>query len=95
MRAIGAAEMALEAMCRRGEITDAQSLAAYLLLRLHDDGRVPRDNPFAAQPGYLPHIFSLGHRNQLGMALNPWTKEIWSGEQGPNGGVVLRRQRCQ
>jgi len=56
------------------------------ILRMRDDGSVPPDNPFIGKNDYKPRIFSMGHRNQLGMALNPWTREIWSGEQGPNGG---------
>ena len=56
------------------------------VLRLRDDGSVPPDNPFVGRAGYKPEIFSLGHRTQLGMALNPETGELWAGEQGPNGG---------
>jgi glucose/arabinose dehydrogenase len=56
------------------------------LLRLRDDGSVPPDNPFVGRAGYKPEIFSMGHRTQLGMALNPETGELWAGEQGPNGG---------
>ena len=56
------------------------------ILRMRDDGSVPPDNPFRGKAGYKERIFSMGHRNQLGLALNPWTKDIWSGEQGPNGG---------
>jgi glucose/arabinose dehydrogenase len=56
------------------------------ILRMRDDGSVPPDNPFVNQKDAKGRIFSLGHRNQLGMAINPWTKELWSGEQGPNGG---------
>jgi glucose/arabinose dehydrogenase len=56
------------------------------VLRVRDDGSVPPDNPFVGKPGYKPEIFSLGHRTQLGMALNPETGELWAGEQGPNGG---------
>ena len=56
------------------------------ILRMRDDGGVPPDNPFVGKAGYKERIYTMGHRNQLGMVLNPWTKEIWSGEQGPNGG---------
>jgi glucose/arabinose dehydrogenase len=56
------------------------------ILRMREDGGVPPDNPFVGKAGYKERIFTMGHRNQLGLALNPWTKEIWSGEQGPNGG---------
>ena len=56
------------------------------ILRMRDDGSAAPGNPFAGRKEAKDRIFSMGHRNQLGMALNPWTKEIWSGEQGPNGG---------
>ena len=56
------------------------------LLRLRDDGTVPPDNPFVGRAGYKPEIFTMGHRNQLGLTVNPETGEIWASEQGPNGG---------
>jgi glucose/arabinose dehydrogenase len=56
------------------------------ILRMRDDGSVPPDNPFVGRPDHKPYIFTMGHRNQLGLAVNPFTGEIWSGEQGPNGG---------
>lgn len=56
------------------------------LLRLRDDGSAPADNPFVGVAGYLPEIYSLGHRNQLGLAIDPRTGEIFAGEQGPQGG---------
>ncbi|HEX5107092.1 MAG TPA: PQQ-dependent sugar dehydrogenase [Vicinamibacterales bacterium] len=56
------------------------------LLRLRDDGTVPPDNPFVGRTGYKPEIYSMGHRNQLGLAVNPETGEVWASEQGPNGG---------
>jgi glucose/arabinose dehydrogenase len=56
------------------------------VLRLRDDGSVPPDNPFVGRAGYRPEIFTMGHRTQLGMAVNPETGEIWAAEQGPNGG---------
>ncbi len=55
-------------------------------LRLNDDGTIPQDNPFIGRRGYNPEIFTLGHRVNLGMTLNPWTKEFWVSEHGPNGG---------
>jgi glucose/arabinose dehydrogenase len=55
-------------------------------LRLNDDGSVPQDNPFVGAKGYNPEIFTLGHRVNLGLTLNPWTKEFWVSEHGPNGG---------
>ena len=56
------------------------------VLRLRDDGTVPPDNPFAGRAGYKPEIYSLGHRNQLGLAIHPQTGAVWSNENGPNGG---------
>jgi glucose/arabinose dehydrogenase len=55
-------------------------------LRLRDDGSVPPDNPFAGKAGYRPEIYTLGHRNILGLAVHPTTGAIWSVENGPNGG---------
>jgi glucose/arabinose dehydrogenase/cytochrome c553 len=55
-------------------------------LRLNDDGTVPNDNPFIGRRGYNPEIFTLGHRVNLGLTLNPWTKEFWVSEMGPQGG---------
>jgi glucose/arabinose dehydrogenase len=56
------------------------------ILRLHDDGRVPADNPFVSQPGAKPEIYSYGHRNPQGMIVHPETGEIWASEHGPMGG---------
>jgi len=55
-------------------------------LRLKDDGTVPSENPFAGRAGYRPEIYTLGHRNILGLAVHPATGAIWSVENGPNGG---------
>ena len=55
-------------------------------LRLKDDGTVPRDNPFAGKSGTRPEIYTLGHRNILGLTMNPENGAIWSVENGPNGG---------
>jgi len=55
-------------------------------LRLKDDGTVPPDNPFVGKAGYRPEIYTLGHRNILGLAVHPTTGAIWSVENGPNGG---------
>jgi glucose/arabinose dehydrogenase len=56
------------------------------VIRLHDDGRVPQDNPFAGKPGWKPEKFTLGHRNQQGAALHPQTGQLWTHEHGPQGG---------
>lgn len=55
------------------------------VLRLEDDGSVPPDNPFVNR-GYRPEIYTLGHRNTLGLMLHPVTGELWQHENGPNGG---------
>src|SRR5690606_11404297 len=56
------------------------------VLRLRDDGSVPPDNPFAGKDGYLPEIYSLGHRRPQGLAVHPVTGALWENEHGPLGG---------
>jgi glucose/arabinose dehydrogenase len=56
------------------------------VLRLNDDGTVPKDNPFVGKAGARPEVFTLGHRSSLGLAMHPGTGEIWLNENGPNGG---------
>lgn len=56
------------------------------VVRLYPDGRVPDDNPFVGRQGVRPEIWSYGHRNQQGAALNPWTGQLWTHEHGPRGG---------
>src|SRR5580692_39165 len=56
------------------------------ILRLRDDGSVPPDNPFVGRAGYRPEIYSLGHRNSLGLIVHPLTGALWNNENGPNGG---------
>ncbi|HKF69571.1 MAG TPA: PQQ-dependent sugar dehydrogenase, partial [Vicinamibacterales bacterium] len=56
------------------------------VLRINDDGTIPKDNPFVGRAGHLPEIYTLGQRNQQGLALNPVNGELWASEQGPNGG---------
>lgn len=56
------------------------------VIRLHDDGRVPVDNPFVGRPGWKAEKFTLGHRNMQGAALHPQTGELWTHEHGPQGG---------
>jgi len=55
------------------------------ILRVRDDGGVPPDNPFVGKAGYKPEIYSLGHRNPLGLAFLP-DGALWATEQGPQGG---------
>ena len=54
--------------------------------RLHDDGRVPADNPFVGRDGARPEIWSYGHRNPQGLAIHPETGDVWITEHGPQGG---------
>ena len=57
--------------------------------RLHDDGRIPDDNPFVGRDGARPEIWSYGHRNAQGLAIHPETGDIWATEHGPQGGDEL------
>jgi glucose/arabinose dehydrogenase len=59
------------------------------IYRLHDDGRIPSDNPFVNSEGAKTAIFSYGHRNPQGMAKHPSTGQIWIHEHGPRGGDEL------
>jgi glucose/arabinose dehydrogenase len=60
------------------------SLRGKILLR--DDGSVPPDNPFVGRAGYRPEIYTMGHRNSLGLMVHPETGALWNNENGPNGG---------
>lgn len=72
----------------RGDKDRAQKLNDHAgsVIRLHDDGRVPNDNPFVERAGALPEKWTLGHRNMQGAAINPQTGELWTHEHGPQGG---------
>jgi glucose/arabinose dehydrogenase len=72
----------------RGQMERAQrpNDHAGSVIRLHDDGRVPQDNPFVGKPGWKPEKFDLGHRNMQGAALHPQTGMLWTHEHGPQGG---------
>ncbi|MET0049941.1 MAG: PQQ-dependent sugar dehydrogenase [Candidatus Thiodiazotropha sp.] len=72
----------------RGDRPRAQDLQDHAgsLIRLHDDGTIPQDNPFVDSKRALPEIFSYGHRNMQGAALNPWSGRVWTHEHGPQGG---------
>ncbi|MFD2642488.1 PQQ-dependent sugar dehydrogenase [Pseudomonas japonica] len=56
------------------------------VVRILPDGEIPKDNPFVGQKNVQPAIWSYGHRNQQGAALNPWTGQLWTHEHGPRGG---------
>jgi aldose sugar dehydrogenase len=70
------------------EAHPAQDLSNHhgVTIRLHDDGRVPADNPFVGRAGALPEIYSYGHRNAQGLAIHPVTGVPWLNEHGPQGG---------
>ncbi len=72
----------------RGDKERAQQLEQHIgkVVRLHDDGRVPADNPFVGKGTALPEIYSLGHRNVQGAAMHPVSGKIWTHEHGPQGG---------
>jgi glucose/arabinose dehydrogenase len=56
------------------------------ILRLRDDGTAAPGNPFEHRAGYKAEIYSMGHRNSLGLAFNPVTGDLWNNENGPYGG---------
>lgn len=74
----------------RQKFDPAQDMQANLgkIIRLHDDGSVPADNPFADQGGVSAEIWSLGHRNPLGLAFDTGGR-LWNQEMGPRGGDEL------
>ena len=74
----------------------AQDLDTHLgkVIRINADGTVPKDNPFVGQDGKRPEIWSYGHRNIQGAALNPATGELWTTEHGAQGGDELNIPRA-
>ncbi|MEC5318550.1 PQQ-dependent sugar dehydrogenase [Brenneria populi subsp. brevivirga] len=56
------------------------------IVRLSADGKIPPDNPLVNRPDARPEIWSYGHRNPQGMAVNPWSGALWENEHGPRGG---------
>jgi glucose/arabinose dehydrogenase len=72
---------------------NAQSLAKHLgkVVRINRDGTVPASNPYVGVAGALPEIWSFGHRNPQGAALNRATGELWLDEHGPQGGDEVNR----
>ena len=72
----------------RGDRDRAQKMDDHAgsVIRLHDDGRVPENNPFVKLKGALPEKWTLGNRNIQGAALHPQTGKLWTHEHGPQGG---------
>jgi glucose/arabinose dehydrogenase len=64
------------------------------VVRINADGTIPADNPFVATANALDEIWSSGHRNPQGAALNPWTGELWVAEHGPQGGDEINVARA-
>lgn len=75
---------------------EAQNPANHLgkIVRLNRDGSVPRDNPLVVQAGAAPEIFSLGHRNVQGVAVDPSNGSLLISEHGPRGGDEINRVRA-
>jgi glucose/arabinose dehydrogenase/cytochrome c5 len=75
----------------KGDYAGAQKLASPdgKIIRLHEDGRIPADNPFAKEPGALAAVWSYGHRNPQGLVFHPATGLLWESEHGPRGGDEL------
>ena len=74
----------------RQKFDPAQDMQSNLgkIVRLNDDGSVPADNPFAKQGGVAAQVWSLGHRNALGLAFDAQGR-LWEHEMGPKGGDEL------
>jgi aldose sugar dehydrogenase len=77
----------------RGTMENAQKLENHLgkILRLHDDGRVPADNPFVNTAGAKPEIWCYGNRNPQGLVYDKSTQTLWAHEHGPRGGDELNK----
>lgn len=75
----------------RGVKENAQDLTNDMgkIHRLHDDGRIPADNPFVDTPGAKASIWSYGHRNVQGLAYDSVHNVIYATEHGPRGGDEL------
>ncbi len=80
----------------RGDMPRAQDLNDHAgsTIRLHDDGRIPEDNPFVGRSDARPEIYTYGNRNAQGMALHPDTGAVWQNEHGPRGGDELNLIRA-
>ncbi|MCC6193449.1 MAG: PQQ-dependent sugar dehydrogenase [Burkholderiales bacterium] len=76
---------------RYSERERAQDLSTTLgkVIRINPDGSIPKDNPFVGRAGAKPEIWSYGHRNLQGAALNPATGQLWTVEHGARGGDEL------
>ncbi len=80
----------------QGDAHPSQQLGSHTgsLIRINDDGSVPKDNPFVGRAGAKPEIYTYGNRNMQGMALHPTTQQIWTHEHGPQGGDEVNIMRA-
>lgn len=80
----------------RGSQDRAQRLDDHAgsLIRLNEDGSVPRENPFVKRSGAKPEIYTYGNRNMQGAAMHPKTGELWTHEHGPQGGDEVNVMRA-
>jgi glucose/arabinose dehydrogenase len=77
-----------------GELAQDPAQIAGKVLRLNEDGSVPKDNPFVGKAGYRPEIFTLGHRSTSALAVHPTTGEVYLSEMGPNGGDEINHLKA-
>ncbi len=77
----------------RNHTSAAQDLSNHqgTIVRIWPDGTVPLDNPYANDSGAMPEIWSYGHRNVQGAAINPVNGDFWISEMGPQGGDEINK----
>src|SRR5688572_20479266 len=78
---------------QRDRVQDLSSTIGKVV-RINADGSIPADNPFAKRDGARPEIWSYGHRNIQGAAIDPATGELWTVEHGARGGDELNRPQA-
>ncbi len=84
-------------MGERADLSDgAQDVSTHLgkVIRIMPDGSVPKDNPFVGKDDAMPEVWSYGHRNVQGAALDPETGQLWTTEHGPKGGDELNQPQA-
>jgi aldose sugar dehydrogenase len=84
-------------MGERADLSEgAQDLSTHLgkVIRIMPDGSAPKDNPFVGKDDAMPEIWSYGHRNVQGAALDPETGKLWTTEHGPKGGDELNQPQA-
>ena len=84
-------------MGERADLSDgAQDLSTHLgkVVRIMPDGSAPKDNPYVGKDDAMPEVWSYGHRNVQGAALDPETGQLWTTEHGPKGGDELNQPQA-